>query len=50
MSSPGQKKTATGSLHPVTAVTDDVVDIFSRLGFAVAEGPKLNTIFTILKL
>ncbi|MDA3903720.1 MAG: phenylalanine--tRNA ligase subunit alpha [Desulfuromusa sp.] len=36
------RKTATGSLHPVTLVTDDVVDIFSRLGFAVAEGPEIE--------
>jgi len=36
------RKTAPGSLHPVTLVTDDVVDIFSHLGFAVAEGPEIE--------
>ncbi len=38
---PGRKQVR-GSLHPVTLVTDDVVDIFSRLGFAVAEGPEIE--------
>jgi phenylalanyl-tRNA synthetase alpha chain len=36
------RKSVRGSLHPVTLVTDDVVDIFSRLGFAVAEGPEIE--------
>lgn len=31
-----------GSLHPVTLVTNEVIDIFSRLGFAVAEGPEVE--------
>ncbi len=34
-----------GSLHPVTLVTDEVVEIFSRLGFAVAEGPEIEEDF-----
>ena len=38
---PGRKNVR-GSLHPVTIVTDEVVDIFSRLGFAVAEGPEIE--------
>ena len=39
------RKTATGSLHPVTLVTEAVVDIFSRLGFAVEEGPEIEQDF-----
>ncbi|MCK5914187.1 MAG: phenylalanine--tRNA ligase subunit alpha, partial [Desulfuromusa sp.] len=39
------RKTATGSLHPVTLVTDEVVDIFTRLGFAVEEGPEIEQDF-----
>ncbi|MCK5914080.1 MAG: phenylalanine--tRNA ligase subunit alpha [Desulfuromusa sp.] len=39
------RKTATGSLHPVTLVTEEVVDIFSRLGFAVEEGPEIEEDF-----
>jgi len=36
------RKSVRGNLHPVTLVTDEVVDIFSRLGFAVAEGPEIE--------
>ncbi|MFK5925255.1 MAG: phenylalanine--tRNA ligase subunit alpha [Desulfuromusa sp.] len=39
------RRTATGSLHPVTLVTDQVIEIFSRLGFAVAEGPEIEQDF-----
>jgi phenylalanyl-tRNA synthetase alpha chain len=39
------RKTAKGSLHPVTLVTNEVVEIFSRLGFAVAEGPEIEEDF-----
>lgn len=41
---PGRRN-ATGSLHPVTLVTDEVVDIFSRLGFTVEEGPEIEQDF-----
>lgn len=41
---PGRKM-ASGSLHPVTLVTNEVVEIFSRLGFAVAEGPEIEQDF-----
>ena len=41
---PGRKNTP-GSLHPVTLVTDEVIEIFSRLGFAVAEGPEIEQDF-----
>jgi phenylalanyl-tRNA synthetase alpha chain len=32
-----------GSIHPVSQVTDEVVAIFSDLGFAVAEGPQIES-------
>ncbi len=32
-----------GALHPITRVTDEVVDIFRELGFAVAVGPDVET-------
>ena len=39
------RKTATGTLHPVTLVSDEVVEIFTRLGFAVEEGPEIEQDF-----
>jgi phenylalanyl-tRNA synthetase alpha chain len=41
---PGRKNPC-GSLHPVSLVTDDIVDIFSRLGFSVEEGPEIEKDF-----
>jgi phenylalanyl-tRNA synthetase alpha chain len=32
-----------GSLHPITQVTDEICDIFARLGFRVATGPEMET-------
>lgn len=32
-----------GSLHPITQVTQEICDIFSRLGFDIAEGPEVET-------
>ncbi len=32
-----------GSLHPITQVTQEVCDIFLRLGFDIAEGPEVET-------
>jgi len=31
-----------GSLHPLTLVEDEVVDVFVRLGFRVVEGPEIE--------
>jgi len=31
-----------GSRHPISIVRDEMIQIFSRLGFAVAEGPELE--------
>lgn len=41
---PGRKRVM-GSLHPVTLVQDEIVDIFSRLGFTVEEGPEIEQDF-----
>ncbi len=31
-----------GSLHPVTKISREITDIFSRLGFEIAEGPEVE--------
>ncbi|MFC3691511.1 phenylalanine--tRNA ligase subunit alpha [Chenggangzhangella methanolivorans] len=33
----------TGRIHPVSQVTDEIVAIFSAMGFSVAEGPDIET-------
>jgi phenylalanyl-tRNA synthetase alpha chain len=35
--------TAEGRIHPVTQVTDEITAIFGDMGFAVAEGPDIET-------
>jgi len=37
------RSTWSGGIHPVTRVVDDIVEIFRRLGFAVAVGPEAET-------
>lgn len=32
-----------GSLHPITQVTNEMCDIFNKLGFDIAEGPEVET-------
>ncbi len=32
-----------GRLHPITRITNEICDIFSRLGFEVVEGPEVET-------
>jgi phenylalanyl-tRNA synthetase alpha chain len=39
---PGRRQRA-GSLHPLTIVQDEVVDIFTRMGYQVVEGPEVET-------
>ncbi len=41
---PGRKQVS-GSLHPVTLVKREIVDIFARLGFSVEEGPEIEQDF-----
>ncbi len=31
-----------GSIHPVTQVTEEIIEIFAGLGFSVAEGPEIE--------
>ena len=38
---PGRRR-ATGRLHPLTQVTDEIVRAFRRVGFAVADGPEIE--------
>jgi phenylalanyl-tRNA synthetase alpha chain len=39
------RRVATGSKHPVTLVIEEITDIFSALGFSVAEGPEVEQDF-----
>jgi phenylalanyl-tRNA synthetase alpha chain len=41
---PGRRRHV-GSVHPVARVIDDTVAIFRRLGFVVADGPDLETVY-----
>ena len=34
---------ARGALHPITLIMRQICDIFSRLGFSIAEGPEIET-------
>ncbi|MFA4966602.1 MAG: phenylalanine--tRNA ligase subunit alpha [Candidatus Margulisiibacteriota bacterium] len=34
---------ARGKLHPITQVMDELLDIFTRMGFSIAEGPDVET-------
>jgi phenylalanyl-tRNA synthetase alpha chain len=38
---PGRRRTL-GRLHPLTQVTEDIVRIFRKLGFVVADGPEVE--------
>ena len=41
---PGRKWTF-GKKHPITQTIDDCIDIFRRIGFIVADGPNIETIY-----
>jgi phenylalanyl-tRNA synthetase alpha chain len=41
VSLPG-RPTGCGSLHPITRISGEICDIFSKMGFAVAEGPEVE--------
>ena len=32
-----------GSLHPLTIVERQIVDVFTRMGYRVAQGPQIET-------
>ncbi|MBQ2707785.1 MAG: phenylalanine--tRNA ligase subunit alpha, partial [Clostridia bacterium] len=37
------KKVASGGLHPLNVVLDDIIDIFQSMGFDVIDGPEVET-------
>ncbi len=39
------KNTETGHLHPITSVIREIVTIFNKIGFSVAQGPELEDEF-----
>jgi phenylalanyl-tRNA synthetase alpha chain len=39
------RRTVAGALHPLTQVHDEIVDVFTGMGFAVAEGPEVELDF-----
>ncbi len=39
------RKWKLGKKHPITTVIDDCVAIFRRMGFIVAEGPEIDTVY-----
>src|SRR5246127_2523340 len=39
---PGRRRSL-GKLHPLTQVTEDIVRSFRKIGFAVADGPEIET-------
>lgn len=36
------KSENSGSIHPISQVTEEIIEIFSAMGFAVAEGPEIE--------
>lgn len=42
VSLPGRTATL-GTLHPITHITNQICDIFTRMGFAVVEGPEVES-------
>jgi phenylalanyl-tRNA synthetase alpha chain len=45
MTLPGRALTARGALHPTSRVMYEMIDIFTRMGFAVATGPEVEIDF-----
>ena len=42
VSLPGRRRRS-GTIHPVSQVTEEVTAIFAEMGFSVAEGPRIDT-------
>lgn len=40
---PGKYYIKTGTVHPISLVIDEIIDIFTGMGFEVAEGPELES-------
>lgn len=38
------KQSARGHRHPITVITEEIVDIFRGMGFSVMEGPQVETV------
>ena len=34
-----------GTRHPLTIVTNEIIDIFSRMGFVLADGPEVEDVY-----
>ncbi len=50
MSRPGSAETL-GSRHPISIVKNEIIDIFARMGYTVADGPEIeddNHVFSLL--
>ena len=43
LSLPGRPPVGVGTLHPISIVTNDIVDVFTSLGFDVVSGPEIET-------
>ncbi|MCX7770826.1 MAG: phenylalanine--tRNA ligase subunit alpha [Proteobacteria bacterium] len=40
---PGKFEIRSGTVHPISQVIDEIIDIFTGMGFEVAEGPELES-------
>lgn len=40
---PGRRQAPRGSIHPITQTLEEIKRIFERFGFAIAEGPEIET-------
>ena len=40
---PAEQKRTIGSVHPLTRIKTEIIDIFKGFGFSVAEGPEIET-------
>ena len=40
---PGLRSNQIGSLHPLTLIAKEIVDIFTKLGFSLVDGPEIET-------
>ena len=36
------RRTATGGLHPVTLIKNQIIDVFAGMGFSIYEGPEIE--------
>lgn len=43
ISLPGIPNSSVGALHPLTLITEEIINIFKRLGFNLIDGPEIET-------